>query len=67
MTSNPHGVVHIGSAHLMTLTGEQRAARIAETAADWERSGYQVTPVPPSSVGEGHVFDEPCPACKPTT
>lgn len=64
MTSKPHGVVHIGTAHLMTLTKEQRALRVAESAADWERSGYQVTPAP---AGPHHVFDEPCPACKPTT
>lgn len=46
----------------MTLTDQQRAARMAETAADWERSGYRVTPAP---AGSEHVFDQPCPACKP--
>lgn len=66
MTSRPYGVVHVGTAHLMTLTEEQRAARVAETAADWERSGYQVRSHPPPA-GPEHVFDEPCPACKPTT
>lgn len=64
MTRKPYGVVHIGTAHLMTLTEEQQAARVAESAADWERADYQVTPAP---AGWVHVFDEPCPACKPTT
>lgn len=62
MTARPHGVVHIGqlAGYFLADTAEEWAAAVT---ADWERSGYAVTPCPDD--GGEHVFNAPCPVCKP--
>jgi hypothetical protein len=62
MTQRAKGVVHIGWPDGYFTDPDCQLEVTATEAASWQLSGYLVV-TPPSSDGQEHSWNEPCPAC----